>query len=48
MLIGLPKEIKDNESRVGLTPESVKKLISQGHEILVETDAGFGLSLIHI
>ena len=42
MLIGLPKEIKDNESRVGLTPESVKKLISQGHEILVETDAGFG------
>ena len=42
MLIGLLKEVKDIESRVRLTPESVKKLISQGHEILVETDAGFG------
>ena len=42
MLIGLPKEIKNHEARVGLTPESVKKLISQGHEILVETKAGNG------
>ena len=42
MIIGLPKEIKNHECRVGLTPDSVKKLISQGHELIVETDAGYG------
>src|SRR5689334_2357118 len=42
MIIGLPKEIKDNESRVGLTPACVKTLSDHGHTILVETHAGEG------
>jgi len=42
MKIGLPKEIKDQEFRVGLTPASVKALCQQGHEVLVETGAGQG------
>ena len=36
MLIGVPKEIKPQENRIGLTPESVKTLISEGHEVVVE------------
>ena len=40
MKIGTPKEIKNNESRVGLTPESVKKLCSNNNEVFVETGAG--------
>ena len=42
MLIGLPREIKDNESRVGLTPASVKTLRDHGHAVLVEKGAGEG------
>jgi alanine dehydrogenase len=42
MLIGLPREIKDNESRVGLTPAGVKTFSDQGHEVLVEKSAGEG------
>jgi len=42
MLIGLPKEIKDNEFRVGLTPGAVKMLVARGHQVLVETGAGEG------
>ncbi len=42
MIIGLPKEIKDNESRVGLTPAGVKTLNDYGHTVLVEKDAGTG------
>jgi alanine dehydrogenase len=42
MKIGLPKEIKDQEFRVGLTPASVKALVSQGHQVVVETGAGDG------
>jgi len=41
MKIGLPKEIKPQENRIGLTPESVKQLISNGHEVLVENNGGF-------
>ncbi len=41
MLIGVPKEIKPQENRIGLTPESVKTLVSEGHEVLVENDGGF-------
>ena len=37
MLIGVPKEIKDNEFRVGLTPASVAELTHHGHQVLVET-----------
>ena len=40
MKIGIPKEIKNNESRVGLTPESVKKLCSNNNELFVEAGAG--------
>jgi alanine dehydrogenase len=42
LIVGLPKEIKDNEYRVGLTPAGVRALKDAGHEILVETDAGAG------
>jgi alanine dehydrogenase len=42
MIIGLPKEIKDNESRVGLTPAGVKTLSDAGHTVLVEAHAGEG------
>jgi alanine dehydrogenase len=41
MKIGVPKEIKPQESRIGLTPESVKVLASNGHEVLVENNGGF-------
>lgn len=40
MIIGTVKEIKNNESRVGLTPSSVKEYIHHGHEVLVEQNAG--------
>ena len=43
MLIGVPKEIKNHEYRVGLTPESVAELTHQGHRVLVETQAGAGI-----
>ena len=43
MLIGSPKEIKNHEYRVGLTPESVKELVMQGHEVWIETGAGCGI-----
>jgi alanine dehydrogenase len=40
MIIGVPKEIKDNEARVGLTPAGVKALTEAGHRLLIEQDAG--------
>ncbi len=40
MIIGVPKEIKDNESRVGITPAGVKALTEVGHKVLIETSAG--------
>jgi alanine dehydrogenase len=40
MLIGVPKEVKDHESRVGVTPAGVKSLTEAGHKVLVEHDAG--------
>jgi alanine dehydrogenase len=43
MRIGVPKEIKTQEYRVGLTPESVGELVRAGHEVVVETNAGNGL-----
>ena len=42
MIIGLPKEIKDNENRVGLVPAGVAALVKAGHEVLVEKSAGAG------
>jgi len=41
MKIGVPKEIKPQENRIGLTPDSVKSLISNGHEVLIENNGGF-------
>jgi alanine dehydrogenase len=40
MIIGVPKEVKDHESRVGITPAGVKSLVDAGHKVLVETGAG--------
>jgi alanine dehydrogenase len=42
VIVGLPKEIKDNEYRVGLTPAGVRALTDAGHRVLVETKAGEG------
>ncbi|MFM1842632.1 MAG: alanine dehydrogenase [Cyanobacteriota bacterium] len=44
MEIGVPKEIKDQEFRVGLTPASVRALVDQGHQVFVEQGAGLGSS----
>ena len=41
MIIGVPKEIKLQEHRIGLTPESVKTLTVRGHEVLVQKNAGY-------
>jgi len=43
MRVGVPKEIKNHEYRVGLTPSSVAELVAAGHELLVETQAGKGI-----
>jgi len=43
MLIGLPKEIKNHEYRVGLTPVSVNELVANGHSVLVQATAGAGI-----
>ncbi|MBX9882160.1 MAG: alanine dehydrogenase [Sphingomonas sp.] len=43
MRVGVPKEIKNHEYRVGLTPPSVAELVKAGHEVVVETKAGAGI-----
>ncbi len=43
MRIGVPKEIKNHEYRVGLTPDSAREFVAHGHEVLVETGAGSGI-----
>ncbi len=45
MLIGVPKEIKNHEYRVGLTPAGARELIAHGHQVLVERGAGAGIGL---
>ncbi len=42
MIIGVPKEIKDNEYRVSMTPQGIHQLVLRGHTVLVETEAGAG------
>ncbi|MCO5177128.1 MAG: alanine dehydrogenase [Thermomicrobiales bacterium] len=42
MIIGIPKEIKDNENRVSTTPGGVHEYVSRGHQVVVETNAGTG------
>jgi alanine dehydrogenase len=45
MLVGVPKEIKDSEYRVGLVPSTVRELTLKGHRVLIEKDAGVGAGL---
>lgn len=45
MLIGVPTEIKNHEYRVGLTPASVRELVAQGHQVLVQSGAGSAIGL---
>ncbi len=46
MHIGVPKEIKNMEFRVGLTPASVRELVDHGHQVLIESGAGDGIGMI--
>lgn len=43
MLVGVPKEIKNHEYRVGMVPSSVREMIHHGHQVLIETKAGSGI-----
>src|ERR1700719_569822 len=45
MLVGVPKEIKDSEYRVGLVPSTVRELTLKGHRVLIEKGAGLGAGL---
>jgi alanine dehydrogenase len=45
MLIGVPREIKEDENRVGLVPAGVEQLVAAGHTVLVETQAGAGIGI---
>ena len=45
MRIGVPKEVKGHEYRVGLVPGSVRELIHSGQEVIVETGAGEGIGI---
>ncbi len=42
MLVGVPKEIKNNENRVAMTPAGAQELVNRGHKVLIETTAGVG------
>jgi len=43
MIVGIPKEIKNHEYRIGMTPAGVRELINRGHQVLVETEGGVGV-----
>lgn len=43
MRVGCPKEIKNHEYRVGLTPGAVREYVAHGHDVLIETGAGAGI-----
>lgn len=45
MLVGVPKEIKSNENRVGLVPGSIREIIRAGSQVLVEKNAGVGIAI---
>ena len=45
MLIGVPKEIKNHEYRIGLTPSGARELISHGHKVMVQHDGGKSIGL---
>ena len=46
MLVGVPREIKDNEYRVGIVPSTVRELVDKGHQVVIETQAGAGAGFI--
>jgi len=46
MLIGVPKEIKKQEHRVGMIPSSVREMVAHGHQVMIETGAGAGIGFI--
>jgi alanine dehydrogenase len=48
MLVGVPKETKDNEFRVSVIPATVEELVRRGHEVLVETGAGIGAGHVDV
>lgn len=45
MIVGVPKEIKSQEYRVGMVPPSVREVVSHGHQVLVEKNAGLGIGI---
>ena len=45
MKVGVPKEIKILEYRVGMVPAGVRELVHDGHEVMVETNAGEGIGM---
>lgn len=45
MRVGVPKEIKTEEYRLGLTPASVRELVAHGHQVLVQTGGGLGIGI---
>jgi len=45
MLVGIPREIKDNEYRAGIIPSSVVELVQHGHQVMVQTRLGAGIGL---
>ncbi|SEQ42808.1 alanine dehydrogenase [Amphritea atlantica] len=47
MLIGIPKEIKNNEFRIGMTPAGVRELVSHGHTVMVQRDGGTAIGLLN-
>ena len=46
MLVGVPREIKDNEYRVGIVPSTVRELADDGHQVVIETQAGAGAGFV--
>ena len=46
--VGVPKEIKTLEFRVGMTPAGVRELVHDGHEVVVETNAGLGIGMFDV
>ncbi|HKX34629.1 MAG TPA: alanine dehydrogenase, partial [Actinomycetota bacterium] len=45
MIVGVPKEVKDNEYRIAVTPEGARELTAAGHQVLVQDGAGAGSSI---
>ena len=45
MIVGIPKEIKNNENRIGMVPGGIQMLVSQGHKVYVQKGAGLGIGL---